>query len=53
MKLMRVIYKDINVDIGEMSDDHEQGFFKEEVLVVVGEFHIFRPYFSSVRVNCG
>lgn len=49
---MRIIYEDVNVDIGETSDDHQQGFFEEEILITVGELNIFRPYFSRARFNC-
>lgn len=49
---MRIIYKDVNVDISEVSDDYQQGFLEEEILIVIGELNIFRPYFSSARFNC-
>jgi len=41
---MRDTYKDVNVGIGEVGDDHQQDSLEEEILLAIGQLYIIHPY---------
>lgn len=41
-------YVDVNVDMSEMGDDHQEDPLEEDILLAVGEHYILRPYFGAV-----